>query len=135
VGCAGPPPKPGGRELLALTMIRLDNLLETTWPLLDSDDPDVVLGAVDRIIAIMDRHCRLAGIEQLGLERGHRTLVVHRKGGKTVTITIPLAPRTARALDLAIALPARVPDISTAERDKAPEHELRGLVASGRLLW
>ena len=39
-------------------------------------------------------------IEQLGLERGHRTLVVRRKGGKTVTI--PLAPRTARALDLAI---------------------------------
>jgi len=33
-----------------------------------------------------------ADIEQLGLERGHRTLVVHRKGGKTVTI--PLAPRT-----------------------------------------
>lgn len=38
--------------------------------------------------------------ELLGLERGHRTLVVHRKGGKTVTI--PLAPRTARAVDLAV---------------------------------
>ncbi len=33
-----------------------------------------------------------AGIGQLGLERGHRTLVVTRKGGKVVTI--PLAPRT-----------------------------------------
>ena len=41
-----------------------------------------------------------ADIEFLGLERGHRTLVVHRKGGKTVTI--PLAPRTARAVDLAV---------------------------------
>ncbi len=41
-----------------------------------------------------------ADIDQLGLERGHRTLVVHRKGGKTVTI--PLAPRTARAVDLAV---------------------------------
>ncbi len=41
-----------------------------------------------------------ADIDQLGLERGHRTLVVHRKGGKTVTIS--LAPRTARAVDLAI---------------------------------
>ena len=40
-----------------------------------------------------------AGIEQLGLERGHRTLTVTRKGGKVVTI--PLAPRTARAIDLA----------------------------------
>jgi integrase/recombinase XerD len=36
----------------------------------------------------------------LGLERGHRTLVITRKGGKVVTI--PLAPRTARAIDLAI---------------------------------
>ena len=41
-----------------------------------------------------------ADIENLSLERGHRTLLVHRKGGKTVTI--PLAPRTARAMDLAI---------------------------------
>jgi integrase len=36
-----------------------------------------------------------ADIEHLGLERGHRTLVITRKGGKVVTI--PLAPRTARA--------------------------------------
>ena len=41
-----------------------------------------------------------AGIEALGIERGHRTLVITRKGGKVVTI--PLAPRTARAIDLAI---------------------------------
>jgi integrase len=40
-----------------------------------------------------------ADIDQLGLERGHRTLVIARTGGKVVTI--PLAPRTARAIDLA----------------------------------
>ncbi len=34
------------------------------------------------------------------MERGHRMLVITRKGGKVVTI--PLAPRTARAIDLAI---------------------------------
>ena len=39
-------------------------------------------------------------IEHLGLERGHRTLTITRKGGKVVTI--PLAPCTARAIDLAI---------------------------------
>src|SRR5215470_1910764 len=39
-------------------------------------------------------------IDNLGIERGHRTLVVTRKGGKVVTM--PLAPRTARAIDLAI---------------------------------
>jgi hypothetical protein len=31
--------------------------------------------------------------EALGVERGHRTLVITRKGGKVVTI--PLIPRTA----------------------------------------
>jgi len=41
-----------------------------------------------------------ADIENLGVERGHRTLVVTRKSGKVVTI--PLAPRTARAIDLAV---------------------------------
>jgi len=41
-----------------------------------------------------------ADIEDLGLERGHRTLTVTRKGGKVVTV--PLALRTARTIDLAI---------------------------------
>jgi len=41
-----------------------------------------------------------ADIEALGVERGHRTLTITRKGGKIVTI--PLAPRTARAIDLAV---------------------------------
>ena len=41
-----------------------------------------------------------ADIEALGVERGHRTLVITRKGGNVVTI--PLAPRTARAIDLAV---------------------------------
>ncbi len=41
-----------------------------------------------------------ANIEALGVERGHRTLVITRKGGKVVTV--PLAPRTAQAIDLAI---------------------------------
>jgi integrase/recombinase XerD len=34
-----------------------------------------------------------------GLDLGHRTLIITRKGGKVVTI--PLAPRTTRAIDLA----------------------------------
>jgi integrase len=41
-----------------------------------------------------------ADIDALGLEPGHRTLTILRKGGKIVTI--PLAPRTARAIDLVI---------------------------------
>jgi integrase len=41
-----------------------------------------------------------ADIGHLGLERGHRTLTITRKGGKIVTI--PLAPRTARAVDLCV---------------------------------
>jgi len=41
-----------------------------------------------------------ADIEHLGLERGHRIVTITRKGGKVVTI--PLAPRTAWAIDLAV---------------------------------
>jgi len=41
-----------------------------------------------------------ADIQNLGTERGHRTLVITRKGSKVATI--PLAPRTARAIDLAV---------------------------------
>ena len=40
-----------------------------------------------------------ADIEHLGIERVHRTLTITRKGGKVVTI--PIAPRTARAIALA----------------------------------
>jgi integrase/recombinase XerD len=41
-----------------------------------------------------------ANVDDLDTDRGHRTLRVTRKGGKQVTM--PLAPRTARALDLYI---------------------------------
>src|SRR5271167_997081 len=41
-----------------------------------------------------------ADIEHLGLKGGHQTLTVTRKSGKVVTV--PLAPRTTRAIDLAI---------------------------------
>ena len=39
-------------------------------------------------------------IEELGLERGHRTLRIIGKGNQPATV--PLVPRTARTLDLAI---------------------------------
>jgi site-specific recombinase XerD len=41
-----------------------------------------------------------ADVADLGVDRGHRTVRIVRKGGKHVTI--PLAPRTATALDLSI---------------------------------
>jgi integrase/recombinase XerD len=41
-----------------------------------------------------------ADIEDLSTQRGHRTLSITRKGGKKAVA--PLAPRTARAIDLAI---------------------------------
>ena len=41
-----------------------------------------------------------ANIDDFSMERGHRTLAIVRKGGKHVTI--PVAPRTGRALDLCI---------------------------------
>ena len=56
-----------------------------------------------------------ASIQALGVERGHRTLVITRKGGKVVTI--PLAPRTARAIDLAVGERVEGPTSRPADSD------------------
>ena len=56
----------------------------------------------------------------LGLERGHRTLTITRKGGKVVTI--PLAPRTARAIDLAIGERTDGPVFITADGRRLDRH-------------
>jgi integrase len=61
-----------------------------------------------------------ADIGHLGLERGHRTLVITRKGGKVVTI--PLAPRTARAIDLAIGERTSGPLFLAAEGKRLDRH-------------
>ncbi len=61
-----------------------------------------------------------ADIEHLGLERGHRTLVITRKGGKVVTI--PLAPRTARAIDLAISERTEGPLFTAADGRRLDRH-------------
>ena len=71
-------------------------------------------------------------IEHLGFERGHRTLVITRKGGKVVTI--PLAPRTARAIDLATGERAEGPLFVTEDGDgwtgMAPPGSSAGLPAA-----
>jgi integrase/recombinase XerD len=59
-------------------------------------------------------------IDNLGLERGHRTLTVLRKGGKTVTM--PLAPRVARAIDLAIGERTMGPVFLGADGDRLDRH-------------
>jgi site-specific recombinase XerD len=61
-----------------------------------------------------------ADIEALGVERGHRTLVVTRKGGKVVTI--PLAPRTARAIDLAVGERSEGPVFLSADGRRLDRH-------------
>jgi integrase/recombinase XerD len=61
-----------------------------------------------------------ADIQNLGIERGHRTLLVTRKGGKVVTI--PLAPRTARAIDMAIGKRTARPIFLTADGRRLDRH-------------
>jgi integrase/recombinase XerD len=61
-----------------------------------------------------------ADIESLGTERGHRTLAITRKGGKKAVI--PLAPRTARAIDLPIGERAQGPIFLTAAGDRLDRH-------------
>jgi integrase/recombinase XerD len=61
-----------------------------------------------------------ADIEHLGIERGHRTLTITRKGGKVVTV--PLAPGTARAIDLAIGERTDEPVFLAADRRRLDRH-------------
>jgi integrase len=61
-----------------------------------------------------------AGIEALGVERGRRTLVITRKGGKVVTV--PLAPRTARAIDLAVGERSAGPVFLSADGRRLDRH-------------
>jgi integrase/recombinase XerD len=67
-----------------------------------------------------------ADIEHMGLERGHRTLTITRKGGKVVTI--PLAPRTARAIDLAIGERTDGPVFMAADGRRLDRHGARRIV-------
>jgi site-specific recombinase XerD len=61
-----------------------------------------------------------ADIERLALERGHRTLTITRKGGKVVTV--PLAPRTARAIDLAVGERCEGPILLAADGTRLDRH-------------
>lgn len=61
-----------------------------------------------------------ADIEALGTERGHRTLAITRKGGKKAVI--PLAPRTARAIDLAIGERCEGPIFTNASGRRLDRH-------------
>ncbi len=61
-----------------------------------------------------------ANIEALGTERGHRNLAITRKGGNKAII--PLAPVTARAIDLAIGERCEGPIFTTATGQKLDRH-------------
>ena len=67
-----------------------------------------------------------ADIQALGTERSHRTLTITRKGGKKAVI--PLAPRTARAIDLAIGERCDGPIFLTASGQRLDRH------AAGRIV-
>jgi integrase len=67
-----------------------------------------------------------ADIEHLGLERGHRILTITRKGGRVVTI--PLAPRTARAIDLAIGERTDGPVFLAADGRRLDRHDAGRIV-------
>jgi integrase/recombinase XerD len=70
-----------------------------------------------------------ADIEALALQRGHRTLTIIRKGGKRVVV--PLAPRTARAIDLAVGERCEGPIFLTAAGNRLDRHGAGRVVRAG----
>ena len=67
-----------------------------------------------------------ADIEALSVQRGHRTLAIVRKGGKKTVV--PLAPRTARAIDLTVGERCHGPIFATATGHRLDRH------AAGRIV-
>src|SRR3954453_19225820 len=67
-----------------------------------------------------------ANIEALGLQRGHRTLTILRKGGKVVIL--PPAPRTAREIDLAVAERSEGPLLLGADGQRLDRHAAARIV-------
>ena len=65
-------------------------------------------------------------INDLNVERGHRTVTVVRKGGKIVTM--PLAPRVARTIDLAIGDRTRGPVFLAASGQRMNRHAATRIV-------
>jgi site-specific recombinase XerD len=61
-----------------------------------------------------------ADIEALAVQRGHRTLTITRKGGKRAVV--PLAPRTARAIDLAVGERCEGPIFLTTDGKRMDRH-------------
>jgi len=65
-------------------------------------------------------------VDDLGLERGHHTLRIVRKGGNTVIV--PLAPRTARTVYLAIGERAEGPIFVAGSGDRMNRHQAARVV-------
>jgi site-specific recombinase XerD len=65
-------------------------------------------------------------IADVGLERGHHTLRVRRKGGKTVIV--PMAPRTARTVYLAIGERSEGPIFTTGDGQRMNRHQATRVV-------
>jgi integrase/recombinase XerD len=65
-------------------------------------------------------------VDDLGLERGHHTLRIVRKGGNTVIV--PLAPRTARTVYLAIGERTEGPIFVTDSGDRMNRHQAARVV-------
>jgi integrase len=64
------------------------------------DHPHAALAVLLGLNGLRVSEACATNIEDLGLERGHRTLRIMGKGAKPATI--PLVPRTARTIDLAV---------------------------------
>ena len=65
-------------------------------------------------------------VDDIGLERGHHTLRVRRKGGRTVIV--PLAPRTARTVYLAVGERTEGPIFVTDTGERMNRHQAARVV-------
>ena len=103
---------------------------EQTRALLDaaeaSNPRDAALACLLALNGLRVSEALSADVDDLGYERGHRTLRVTRKGGKASTV--PLAPRTAAAVDRLVGDREAGPIFSTRTGGRIDRHHAHKIV-------
>jgi len=92
-----------------------------------SNDRDHALACLLALNGLRVSEALGCDIVDLGLERGHHTLSVTRKGGKE--IVAPLAPRTARTVYLAVGERQHGPIFTVDDGDRMDRHQAARIVA------
>ena len=110
-------------QTLGLSHLQLEAMLARSR---DTSATDHALIVLLGLLGLRVGEACAANIEDLGMEHGHRVLLVHGKGGKN--ILMPLPPAVARAIDLVVGTRATGPILRTRTGARMDRHAATRIV-------